>query len=196
MVESGDVIAELFRHVDHGRHFIGAIAVLVNQDVAAQDSGERIETQIALDRLGILLTRCQLAFVLRLIADVFLCLDPLRTIPGDIAHACRRKFLVAAVDALRILATSHFQSLWRAGKFHSLVGHRGNVLQHDRAAADEIRGTGQYLHGRDAADARSGKSRVLRPDRMLGPDIGRDRAGRFVAIAVAAHLRARIHAEV
>ena len=40
------------------------------------------------------------------------------------------------------------------------------------------------------------KSRILRPDRMFGPDVGGDRAGHFIAVLDGLHAGTRIHAEV
>ena len=42
----------------------------------------------------------------------------------------------------------------------------------------------------------AGKLRILRPHRMLGPDIWRDRIGCFVAVAQRVYARRRINAEV
>jgi hypothetical protein len=95
-----------------------------------------------------------------------------------------------------LAAASHLESLRRSGKLHALIGHCRDVLQHDRATADEVRRTGQNLHGCDTADACGRKSRVLRPDRVLCPHIRRDRTSGFIAIAVTAHSGTWIHAEV
>ena len=42
VVERADLVAELLRDVDHLRHLVGAIAVVVHEDVAAQHLGERL----------------------------------------------------------------------------------------------------------------------------------------------------------
>ena len=124
-------------------------------------------------------------------------LGPLRPIAGDVAHAGRRKLvLVLAIHPFRVLAAGHFQPLRRARKFHALVGDARDVFQHHGAAADEIRRAGQDLQGGDAAGQRGSKAGILRPDRMLGPDVRRTRRSRFVAIGVGFHLRARVDAEV
>src|ERR1700732_2877840 len=112
-----------------------------------------------------------LPFVLLLIAQVFLSLYPLGSVPGHVAHARGWESIPLAVDAFRIFAARHLQALWSSGKLHPLVGHAGHVLQDHRAATDEIRRPRQNLHGRDAARKRGAKARVLWPDRMFGPAV-------------------------
>ena len=54
VVEGGDVVTKLVRHIEHGSHLVGAIAVHVNDDVALQRGGQGIEPQVALRRLRVL----------------------------------------------------------------------------------------------------------------------------------------------
>ena len=116
-------------------------------------------------------------------------------VTGDVGHARGRAALLA-VHALGVFAAGHLQAPRRAGEFHRLVGRRRHVLQRRAAATDEVGRTRQHLQARDAARERGEEARVLRPDRMLGPDVRRDRPGHLVAVAVRAHARARIHAQV
>ena len=79
------------------------------------------------------------------------------------------------VDALRILAARHLQSVLRAGELHPLHRARRDDLEHDAASADEIRRTGQHLKRRDAAGEVARELRILRPHRVLGPHVRRHR---------------------
>ena len=54
MVERLDRVAELLGDVDHLHHLVGAVAVVVHQDVAAQDFRERLEPEIALRRIALM----------------------------------------------------------------------------------------------------------------------------------------------
>ena len=47
VVERADLVPELVRDVDHLRHLVGAVAVVVDEDVAAQHLGERLQSEIA-----------------------------------------------------------------------------------------------------------------------------------------------------
>ena len=51
VMERGDLEAELLREVEHGRHFIRAVAVDVHQDLAVHRARQRLELQVALRRL-------------------------------------------------------------------------------------------------------------------------------------------------
>ena len=54
VVERADLVAELLRDVDHLRHLVGAVAVVVHEDVAAQHLGQRLHREIALRRIALL----------------------------------------------------------------------------------------------------------------------------------------------
>src|SRR3546814_10592787 len=51
-MKGGDLGSELAAHIDDQRHFVGAITVIVDQDVARQHPGERLHRQVAVDRLA------------------------------------------------------------------------------------------------------------------------------------------------
>ena len=51
VVESRDLVAELLRDIEHRRHLVGAVAVVVHEDVAAHHLGERLELEVLLRRL-------------------------------------------------------------------------------------------------------------------------------------------------
>jgi len=46
-MEGADFVAELLRDVDHLRYFVGAVAVVVHVNVAAQNLGERFIREVA-----------------------------------------------------------------------------------------------------------------------------------------------------
>ena len=52
VMERGDLVAELLRDVDHRRHLVGAIAVVVDQDLAVEDAGQRFELEVAIGTLA------------------------------------------------------------------------------------------------------------------------------------------------
>ena len=103
----------------------------------------------------------------------------------------------AAIDALGVLAARHFQAVGRAGEFHPLHGAGVDVLEHDAAPAHQVRRAGQDLERGDAAiGERAAEAGILRPDAVFGPDVGGDRPGRLVAVAVGLHAGRGIVAEV
>ena len=123
MMECRDLEAELVGDIEHGRHFIGAVAVHVHENISLHDLGESLELQIALRRTGRsrVLVRCHpcpwiswrrrrrllfLLVVLRQFAIVFvpLLLIVLRvgkglTVAGDVAHAGRGRLILSRTHA-------------------------------------------------------------------------------------------------
>ena len=61
-------------------------------------------------------------------------------------------------------------------------GARRNDLEHDAATADQIRRARKYLNRRHATRERARELRVLRPHRVLDPDIRRHRIRGFVDV--------------
>ncbi len=189
VVKGGDVIAELVRDVDHLEHLVGAVAVVLHQDRAVQDPDQRLEPEIALGRLLALAVLVLLGVggvVLPALA-VVLGADPRLAVAGDVAHARRGRLAMLAVDPLGILAAGHFQPVRRAGKLHRVDAEGRHVLDGDAAPAEQVGGAGKDLHGGHAAGEGEGELRVLRPDRMLRPDVGGVRIGRLVAVGVGRH---------
>ena len=208
VMECDDLEAEFIRDIHHGGHLIGAIAMHMHADVALHDLGERLELQIALRRTGqcrcfvgappvavlgffsggvrgfefLLLVVGQLSIVLVPAVLVVLGIGKRLAITGNIAHACRRRLALGSVHSFRILTARHFQTIGSARKFHGLVGDGLNILDDGGAAADQIRRSGQDLQRGHAAFEGRLESWILRPDGMFGPDIGRNRVGRLVAI--------------
>ena len=52
VMERRDLVAELLRDVDHLRHLVGAVAVVVDEDVAAQHIGQRLQLEVAVGRFA------------------------------------------------------------------------------------------------------------------------------------------------
>src|SRR3546814_3976228 len=52
MVKGADAKAEFVRDVDHVRHLVGAIAMILDQNLASQHPSERFELQVALRRIA------------------------------------------------------------------------------------------------------------------------------------------------
>src|SRR5207245_1830359 len=61
---------------------------------------------------------------------------------------------------------------------------------------DQVRRAGQRLDGGDPAGDRQGDLRILRPERMLGPHLGRHRVRGLVAVRFGVCSGRGIHAEV
>src|SRR6201999_218137 len=94
-------------------------------------------------------------------------------------------------------AAGDLEAARRAGEAHALGRARGDVAQGHAAPAKQIGRAGQDLQRGDAAiGERAAEAGVLRPHAVLGPDLGADRVGDLVAVAVRVDARARIVAEV
>ena len=183
--------AELVRDVDHRRHLIGAVAMVLDADLALQHAHQRIEGQVPLGRVG-LLAPGDLGMVVVPAAGV------VRSPPiaAHIAHFGRRGSTLGAIDPLGVLAARHLKPIGRAGELHPLGGDRGHVLEDDRAAAEQVGGSGQDLQRRHAAGAGAVEAGIGRPHRVFGPDVGGIGVGGLVAVRQRRHGRRGIDAEV
>ncbi len=65
VMEGAQLVAKFLRHRHLGQHFVGAIAVDLHHELAAQDVGQRFQLQIALWRLGVLVAVLHLGVVVR-----------------------------------------------------------------------------------------------------------------------------------
>jgi hypothetical protein len=132
MMKRANVIAELSRDIHHLRHLVGAVAVIVHEDVSTEHFSKRLEAEITLwwlaDMVGVPLIPSP---------PVRLGLNPRSAIPGHIAHPRRRPSL--GVDAFGILTARHLEAVLRTRKFHCLDGARGNHLEHNAATSDQVR---------------------------------------------------------
>ena len=161
----------------------------MDEDVPAQHLGEGLVVQVARRRIALGLG------VPRIPAPtVGIGTDPRGAVARDVRHA--RCGAAARVDPLGILAARHLEAVWRAGELHPLHGARRHHLQGDGAAADQVGRAREDLQCGGAPREVPRELRVLRPDRMLGPDMGRDRGRRLVAIAVRGGPRRGIDAQV
>ena len=84
----------------------------------------------------------------------------------------------------------------RVRELHGLVGDRRHVLERHRAAAEQVRRAGQHVQCGDTALERGLEARVLRPHRVLRPDVGGVGRGGLVAVRVRIDTRRGIDAEV
>src|SRR5688572_33071770 len=100
MMERADRVAELLRDVDHLRHLVGTIAVIVNEDVAAQHLRERLIAEIPAWRIALLVG---VPFVPA--TTVGLGADPGGAVARHIPHTGRGT--ASRVHTLRILAARH-----------------------------------------------------------------------------------------
>src|ERR1041384_7059524 len=108
-MERANLVAELLRDIDHLRHLVRAIAVIVHEYVPAQHFRQRFQSEIA--RRGIALVRRVPCVPL---ATICFGLYPCGPIAGYVAHA--RRWPALLIDTLGILAASHLQTILRAGK--------------------------------------------------------------------------------
>ena len=178
VVEGGDLVAELLRQIDHLRHFVGAVAMVVDQYLALEHPAKRIHAEIARRHVA------ALGLILVPLALIIERLEPHFAGGGDIAHPGRGPALVG-VNALGILAARHLEAVRRARKLHPLHGAGIDILEHHRAAAEQIGRAGQDLErGDPAIGQRAGEAGVLRPHAMFGPDVGARRRGRFIAVRI------------
>ena len=176
--------------IEHLHHFVRAVAVVLHVDVAAQHFGERLVPQIALRRVALVI----LVPLVPLLA-IGLRGDERRTVAGHVAHPGGRTAAVS-IHALGILTARHLQPIVRAGKLHLLHRARRDELQHRAATADEIGGPRERLDRRDTARDRERDLRILRPERMLGPHLGRHRARGLVAVRFPERAGRGVHADV
>ena len=76
MVERRYLIAKLLGHIENERHFVGAVAVVLDRDVTIQYASKRFKPQIA----------C-IFFATIALFLILLRLDPCLPVHGDVAHA-------------------------------------------------------------------------------------------------------------
>jgi hypothetical protein len=132
VMERPDLVPELVGDVDHLRHLVGAVAVIVYQDVAAQHFGERLVGEIAGRRIALVIGVPLVPF-----AAVVHRSDPGGPITGDVAHASRRSAALS-INPLGVFAARHLQSVLRAWKLHSLDGTSRHDFQHYAPATDQV----------------------------------------------------------
>src|SRR5215472_17130401 len=152
------LVAELAGEPDRGRDVIRAVTVLPPRNLAAQHAAERLEVQVAVHRLAV----------------------RGRAVLGG-AQPGRRRLVLLAVDALRVLA----QRRLHAGRLaqHHLVNGAAPALDRHGLAADRVAGPRVDVHRQHAALDRVAEALVGWVDRVEGPDVGGDRAGHLVHIA-------------
>jgi hypothetical protein len=81
MLEAGNLIAHFLRDIDHLRHFVGAIAMVVDQYLPVEHAAQRVHRQVAVRNLAALfLIAVPLALVIQR-------LEPGRAGRRNISHA-------------------------------------------------------------------------------------------------------------
>src|SRR6059058_361001 len=190
VVEGPDLEAELVRQIDHLGHFVGAIAVVLNVDIAAQHLGERLEPQVTLRGIALLVLVPAVP-----LPAVRLSLAEGTAVARHVAHPGGGA-AAPPVHALRVLSARHLQAVARPGELHLLHGPRRDELEDRAAAADQVRRAGQRLDRGDAAGDGQRDLRVLGPERVLGPDLRRDGVRRLVAVRFRIGAGRGVHAEV
>ena len=191
VVEGGDPVAELLGHIQHQRHFVGAVAVVLDQDRPVQHPDQGLVLQVAGRRRTLAVLAPLVPFGLVVARG-----DEGGAIAGHIAHAGGRALVAAAIDPRGVLAAGHLDRIGGVRELHALHGDGGGVADGHAPPAEQIGRAGQDVHGRDAAGAGGVEARILGPQRMFGPDLGGVRAGRLVAVAHAADAGRRIDAQV
>ncbi len=130
------------------------------------------------------------------LAAVGLRLRKRASVPGHVAHACRRCLVTLPVHPFRVLTTRHLQPVAGARKLHFLHRAGRHELQHRAPAADEVARPGESLDRGDPARDRERDLRILRPERMLGPHLGRHGAGQLVAVRLCVGPRRGVDAQM
>ncbi len=134
VVERADLVAELLRDVDHLRHLVGAIAVVLDEDVAAQHLGERLDAEVAVGRVPLVGSASQSSQR----APVALGLDPglrgsrPRCPSASAGRPCRRR---RASGSRRTPSSAR---TWRPGTSSPGRSRAGTTLSIDAAAADQV----------------------------------------------------------
>ena len=121
VVETGNFVAKLLAHIHDLHHFIRAVAVHVNQDVAVQNAHERVELEIS---------RWRIAALISILVPFTFILDglcPSHSVSGDIPHSRVRRATWKAsaaisIDTLWVFAARHFERIGRVWKLHTLHG--------------------------------------------------------------------------
>ncbi len=139
VMEGRDPVAELLCDVEHDRHLVAAVAVIVNEDFAVQDADQGLQLKVA-DGGFTVAVLCGREFV-----AIIRRRDPGGPVAGDVAHTCARGLLPASVHPLRVLATRHLQRVRGAGKLHVHDVAARDVLERHAAAPDQIGRAGEYL---------------------------------------------------
>src|SRR5258708_2938506 len=113
MMKGAHCVTKLFGDVEHLRHLVSAITMVVDQDIAAQNFSQCFEAQVARRRITLMRGIPGVP-----LSPVAFSLNPSRSVSGYIAHASR--WPARLIHALWIFTASHFQTVLRAGKFHAL----------------------------------------------------------------------------
>src|SRR4026209_1638306 len=133
-MERPDLVSEFIGDIDHLRHFVGAIAMVVDEDVSAEHFSERLVRQVAGWRISLVI-----GVPLVGLAPIILRPDPRRTIAGAVAHA-RRGPAASSIYTLRVFTTRHLEAVFGTREFHRLNRASRDDLEHHAPAPDEIRG--------------------------------------------------------
>ncbi len=115
-MEGADFVAVLFGDGFFGEELVGAVAVNLNVELAAEDVGEGFEFEVALWRDGVLV-----AFLHFRVVSIPLGHIVFRVFEGhahdfEIAHAGGGELIAAAVDALGIFAGGKLDGAGALGK--------------------------------------------------------------------------------
>src|ERR1700752_807700 len=112
-MKGANLVTKLFRDIDHLGHLISTVTMVMDQDISAEHFRESFQAEI---------TSRRIASMRRVpgvpTAPVCFGLNPRGPISCDVAHA--RGGSALRIDAFRIFTAGHFQTVLRAGEFHSL----------------------------------------------------------------------------
>src|SRR5213594_1126102 len=100
-MKGANCVTELFGDVEHLGHLVGPVAMVMHQDVAAENFRQCLETKIASRRISFVSCVPGVPF-----SAVTLCLNPGGAVPGNIPHACGRP--ARLIHAFWIFSASHF----------------------------------------------------------------------------------------
>ena len=141
VMEGGDVVAELLRHIDHVGHFVGAVAVVLDEDLPSSTpssvSSSRSRSGMSA-ALGVI------------IVPLLLVGDGLRSRSSrgerDVAHSGRRESCPLCRRRVWDFRRMPSSTRRRARELHLLDGRAGNVFQNDGASTEQIGRSWKDLH--------------------------------------------------
>ena len=160
-----DLEAELAAQIHHLRHLVGPVAVVLDQDVAAEHLGQRLILEVTVRRGS---PSC-LAFHLSQRRRYRLGRDERPPGTPPCCPSAWRGPHGLHTPAWGFSPARHLQAVGRVRKLHLLHRPGGDHFQDGAAPTDQVGGARKGFDGGDAARDGQRDLGVLRPERVLGP---------------------------
>ena len=174
VLQRADLDLELARHAQERQNFILSIGMAMDQSLAAQDFGDRLQLEIAPNRQALFLFQRCIVFLGRA-----------KTVAHDLLDAHARLWVtriefVAPVRLLNVFAEREFHSRHRLRKFQFFRERAPAEFDHLVLAAHRIRGAVEDIRRRHAAGQLAVKSDVGRVDHITDAHLAGHRVAGFV----------------